>query len=104
MAFLAELATDNATQLADGALRLDVDMTVQSIGWAVGLGREQTSRLLHVLEMQGVVLRRKGWLILPSDSPINPSGHADARRATYVTDSGQRSSKNMTHDAASDRR
>jgi CRP-like cAMP-binding protein len=55
---------------ADGALRLTVGVSVQELADVVCLTREQAGRILANLASDGVVVRHKGRLQLPADSPL----------------------------------
>lgn len=55
---------------ADGAIRLDLQLSVTAVSKLVGASREHTSRSLGELDATGTVVRRGGWFVAPRGSPL----------------------------------
>ena len=73
--FLGELFQHAGEPMQDGSARLNVRLSVQEIGSAIGVGREQATRLLQHLLKTGFVRRQGHRWCLPPNSPIRKLLH-----------------------------
>ncbi len=67
---LAALFQAGSTERRDGSLRLSLGMTRTRLARLVSAERESVVRLFAKFESEHVIVRKDGWLIVPTDSPL----------------------------------
>ena len=70
-----ELLMAAGRPMADGGIRLSLELSVKELSGLVGASREHTSRLLGELEADGTLVRIGGWFTAPSRSPLLAKMH-----------------------------